>query len=126
MFKIENNKIHITRGDIGIIEVRAKNDDGTNYYFKKGEIIRLNVVREKHYEDLLFHKDVIVESETPNVNIALTSEDTTIGDLINSPKKYYYEIVLNPDTADQTIVGYDENGAKEFILYPEAKDDDLQ
>lgn len=125
MFKIENNKIHITRGDIGTIEVTALNDDGSNYIFKKDEVVRLNIVKAKHFEDVAFYKDVVVESETNNVQIALTSQDTTIGEIINQPKIYWFEIVLNPDTADQTIVGYDEKGAKEFILYPEAKDDEL-
>lgn len=125
MFKIENNKIHITRGDIGTIKITALDEDGTDYIFKKGEVVRLSIVRAKHFEEVVFYKDVVVEEDETAVRLSLTSEDTTIGDLINSPKTYWYEVVLNPDTADQTIVGYDEKGAKEFILYPEAKDDAL-
>lgn len=125
MFKIENNKIHITRGDIGSIKITALDEDGTDYIFKKGEVVRLSIVRAKHFEEVVFYKDVVIEEDTTAVRLSLTSEDTTIGDLINSPKTYWYEVVLNPDTADQTIIGYDEKGAKEFILYPEAKDDAL-
>ena len=125
MFKIENNKIHITRGDIGSIKITALDEDGTDYIFKKGEVVRLSIVRAKHFEEVVFYKDVVVEEDETAVRLNLTSEDTTIGDLINSPKTYWYEVVLNPDTADQTIIGYDEKGAKEFILYPEAKDDAL-
>lgn len=125
MFKIENNKIRITRGDIGSIKITALDEDGTDYVFKKGEVVRLSIVRAKHFEEVVFYKDVVVEEDATAVRLSLTSEDTTIGDLINSPKTYWYEVVLNPDTADQTIVGYDESGAKEFILYPEAKDDAL-
>ena len=125
MFKIENNKIHITRGDIGSIKIMALDEDGTDYIFKKGEVVRLSIVRAKHFEEVVFYKDVVVEEDETAVKLSLKSEDTTIGDLINSPKTYWYEVVLNPDTADQTIIGYDEKGAKEFILYPEAKDDAL-
>ncbi len=43
-------------------------------------------------------------------------------EIINKPKKYCYEVILNPDTNEQTIIGYDTNGEKEFWLYPEGKE----
>lgn len=125
MFKIENNKIHLTRGDIALIEVTAKNDDDSDYAFKKDEVVRLNVFKNKDCSTVLLTKDVTVEKESTTVNIFLTNEDTTIGDLINNPKTFWYEIVLNPETNEQTIVGYDLDGAKEFVLYPEAKENDI-
>jgi hypothetical protein len=49
----------------------------------------------------------------------LSKEDTKIGKKVNKPVDYWYEVELNPDTYPQTIVGYDEDGAKIFKLYPE-------
>ncbi|MBR4486267.1 hypothetical protein IKS57_02740, partial [bacterium] len=63
-------------------------------------------------------KTITPSEETTTLTIALTQEETTIGELINAPVKYWYEIQLN----DNTIIGYDENKAKEFILYPEGSD----
>ena len=55
------------------------------------------------------------------VTFELTKEDTTIGELIAKPKTYQYDICVNED---QTILGYDDAGAKEFILYPEGSNDE--
>ena len=68
-------------------------------------------------------KDTLVEEETTTVNISLNSEDTKIGNLVNKPTKYWYEIELNPDTNPQTIVGYDLEGEKIFMLYPEGDEE---
>ena len=41
MFKINDDlSIHITRGDIGSLEVSAKTEDGTDYEFQSGEVVR--------------------------------------------------------------------------------------
>ena len=45
-----------------------------------------------------------------------------IGEVINKPTNYWYEIELNPNTQPQTIIGYDEDGEKLFVLYPEGSD----
>ena len=64
-------------------------------------------------------KDIIVEKEdVSNVEIPLYPNDTNIGEPISTPKEYWYEIELNPDTHKQTIIGYDVNGAKLFKLFP--------
>lgn len=123
MFKIENNTIHITRGDAITIEVKAKS--GNEYYvFKTSDVIRLNIFKTKDCSDVLFTKDYNVESESASVDISLNSEETAIGELINKPKKYWYELILNPGLNEQTIVGYDMDGPKEIILYPEAEESD--
>ena len=56
------------------------------------------------------------------VEIYLTEEDTKIGEVISKPKDYWYEVELNPDEEPQTIIGYDEDGAKIFKLFPEGDD----
>jgi hypothetical protein len=123
MFKIDNDKtIHLTRGNIASIDVTANNDDGTNYIFQAGDVVRLNVFKNKDCGCIELQKDVTVEAETEAVEVNLTGEETRIGELINKPSKYWYEIELNPDTNPQTIIGYDIDGAKLFILYPEGGD----
>lgn len=120
MFKVNNDlSIHITRGDIGILGITAKNEDNTDYIFQVGDIIRLGVFEKKKFSLIKLQKDVTVQEQGTEVQISLNKEDTTIGDIINTPVDYWYEIQLNPETNPQTIIGYDENGAKIFRLYPE-------
>ena len=122
MFKIENKTIHLTRGDIATIGIKAKNVDGTDYTFKKDDVVRLNVYKRKDCSCVVLHKDVKAIEETTELELNLTRDNTKIEELINKPLHYWYEVVLNPDTKPQTIIGYDAEGAKEFILYPEAKE----
>lgn len=122
MFKIDPNtsRINITRGDIGTIELTIKKDDGTSYVFQDSDIVRFSVYEIKDFNgEPVLLKNVAPEEDSTSVDIELLQDDTTIGGLINKPVTYWYEIQLNPDTAPQTIIGYDQYGAKEFILYPE-------
>lgn len=122
MFKIENKEIHLTRGDIACIEVKALNEDGSDYTFQVGDVVRLNVFKKKDCGCIELQKDVTVETTGTSVDVHLTSEDTKIGGIINKPATYWYEVVLNPDTNPQTIIGYDTEGEKSFTLYPEGND----
>lgn len=122
MLKIENETIHLTRGDIALFGITTKQEDGTDYEFKTGDIVRLKVFKCKDCNCVEIQKDTKIEEPTTEAQINLTSEDTKIGDIINKPVKYWYEVELNPDTEPQTIIGYDDKGAKEFILYPEGSD----
>lgn len=121
MLKIKNNKILINRGDIAVLSISAQNDDGTDYIFKVDDVVRFKVMQANNPEVIFIQKDTIVEEEGKEVDIFLHAEDTTIGDLIKTPVNYWYEVELNPDTAPQTIIGYDDKGAKLFVLYPEGK-----
>lgn len=114
----EDNSIYVTRGDILLFYVKA-NNNGTPYTFKVGDVVRMCVVEKKAYENVVLEKDFIVTTETDKVEIFLTEADTKIGEVISKAKDYWYEIVLNPDTSPQTIVGYDDDGAKIFKLFPE-------
>ena len=125
MFSINNDKsMHLTRGDIAVIEIAASKSETEDYTFKEGDIVRFRVFEKNHYENVVIQKDVTVESETTSVDISLYKEDTKIGELINKPKDYWYEVELNPDTSPQTIIGYDVDGPKLFRLYPEGDDID--
>lgn len=119
MLKVTNNKIMINRGDIAVLTVTAQNKDGSNYVFKVNDVVRFKVMKANDPSTIFIQKDVVVKNEKMEVDIELKSDDTTIGDLINAPVNYWYEVELNPDTAPQTIIGYDDSGAKLFALYPE-------
>lgn len=124
MFKIDNEQtIHITRGDSGCICVFAEDEKGHDYMFKPDEKLRFKVTEKKNTSNVVLEKTVTITQITTSVNIILEKEDTKIGDFINKPTDYWYEIELNPDSSDvQTIVGYDEDGPKLFTLYPEGGD----
>ena len=126
MFKILNDKtICLTRGDVANIEVTAKLQDGQAYTFSKGDVVRFSVFKKRDFTCLEILKNVVVGEDTEVVPVHLTKEDTKIGSIINKPVDYWYEIVLNPDTDPQTIVGYDdvgETGEKIFRLFPEGGD----
>lgn len=124
MFKIENKQIHITRGDIANIGITVKNEDGTDYEFKKGDVVRFSVFRKKGCNYVELRKDTVVETAATEIEINLTESDTKIGEIISKPVEYWYEVELNPDTNPQTVIGYDTDGAKTFTLYPEASDEE--
>lgn len=132
MFKIIDKEIHLTRGDIASINITANTkqkseetgeDIKVPYIFQPNDLVRLRVMKKGDVSQIFLKKDVRVEAETEVVNIFLSGDETTIGDLINKPTLYWYEVELNPDTDPQTIIGYDkETGAKIFMLYPEGNE----
>ena len=122
MFKVNDDlSIYANRGDIVIFGVDAE-DDGKPYKFQPGDILRVTIYGKKDAEDVVLQKDFPVNEVCETVSIYLTGEDTTIGDVISKHKDYWYDIKLNPDTAQQTIVGYFEEGAVLFRLFPEGAD----
>ena len=119
MFVINDDlSINITRGDAAAFSVGAYISD-TEYTFNVGDVVRFKVFGKKDCADVVLKKDFVVETETDKVLISLDSDETKMGGVISKPTEYWYEVELNPDTYPQTIIGYDENGAKVFTLYPE-------
>ena len=122
MFKVNDDlSIYLTRGDAVSITLNAQ-DDGANYTFRAGDLVRFKVFEKKACHCVELQKDIRVESDTEAVVIALTGDETKIGNEISKPVDYWYEVELNPETQPQTIIGYDEDGAKVFRLYPEGGD----
>ena len=122
MFKINDDlSIYLTRGDAVSITLNAQ-DDGEMHTFRPGDLVRFKVFEKKACHCVELQKDIRVESDTESVVIALTAEDTKIGNEISKPVDYWYEVELNPEIQPQTIIGYDEDGAKVFRLYPEGGD----
>lgn len=119
MFVINDDMtINITRGDAATFSVTAIIGDA-DYEFKPDDVVRLKVFGKKDCSNVVLQKDVVVTEATSAVEISLEKEDTKFGEIISKPTDYWYEIELNPETYPQTIVGYDDNGAKVFRLYPE-------
>lgn len=122
MFTINDDlSIHATRGDTVFFTVTAE-ENGTPYFFEAGDVLRMKIYGKKNAQDVVLEKCFPVTARTDRFTILLTEEDTKIGDVISKPKDYWYEIELNPFTNPQTIIGYDEDGAKVFKLFPEGKD----
>ena len=129
MFEINDDlSIYLTRGDTAVFNVDALNDAGEKYTFRKNDMIRFKVTEKKACESVMLQKDVIVEEDTDTIEIYLSEEDTKIGEVISKPTDFWYEVELNPLTNPQTIIGYDEEGAKILKLFPEGdnKSSDVQ
>jgi phosphoribosyl-ATP pyrophosphohydrolase len=116
----EDKSIYVTRGDVGAITLVASFAD-EDYTFKPEDVVRMKVFEKKNCENVVkeFYADKLTE-ESAEVIIRL--DDTKIGEVISKPTDYWYEIELNPDTNPQTVIGYDNEGAKIFRLFPEGGD----
>lgn len=125
MFVInEDLSIYVTRGDMAFFQVSALKNETERYMFQVGDVIRFKVFEKKACENVAFQKDVVVDAETDIVEFVLTENETKIGEVISKPTDYWYEVELNPLTNPQTIIGYDDDGAKIFKLFPEGNDID--
>ena len=125
MFTINDDlSIYATRGDTVFFTVMAE-EHGTPYYFEAGDVLRIKIFEKKNANKVVLEKCFPVTARTDRFTILLTEEDTKIGDVISKATDYWYEIELNPFTNPQTIIGYDEDGAKIFRLFPEGKDSEV-
>ena len=122
MIKVDNEKtIRVNRGDSGTLIFSANVEQtGDTYEFQVGDIVRLNVTKANKENEVVLSKDVTISEVSTTVELPLDSTDTKIGDVINRPITYWYDVELNPDSNSTTIIGYDEDGPKLFILDPES------
>ena len=122
MFTMNDDlSIYATRGDIVFFNVAAY-EDKVMQKFRAGDVLRIKVFGKKDTENVVLQKDFPIAEECAEVAIYLDKEDTKIGEVISKPVDYWYEVVLNDDENPQTIIGYDESGAKVFKLFPEGDD----
>jgi hypothetical protein len=119
----EDSSIYVTRGDTVFLTVSAA-EDGAAYKFQPGDVVRIKVFEKKACENVVLQKDFSVVKEAEAVDLFLTGQDTRIGEIISKPVDYWYEVELNPDTNPQTVIGYDDNGAKLFKLMPAGREVD--
>lgn len=128
----DETTIHITRGDktngkfnklafyFPIYNLETKEEE--KYQFQLDDKIDFIVMKKKGYtKEEVFRKTYTIKElgytePTEYPEIPLTAEDTKNFELLNKSKAYWYDLVLNDDT---TILGYDDDGAKQIIVYPE-------
>ena len=92
------------------------------YQFQVGDKIVFNIYQKNGYNKTpMLSKKITVSEQTDNVDIVLLEEETTFGEIPNKPTVYWYDITLNND---ETVVCYNEDGAKLFIQYPAKGDDE--
>ena len=117
MQRIEGSTIKLNRGDVMSMRLSLKMEDGSDYTFQNGDKIVFSVYnKNKMDEEAVLLKEIVVDEQSESVDINLTSEETKIGELINKPVDYWYEVELNNE---YTVIGYDDDGAKILRLYPE-------
>ena len=115
--KIDGTTIKINRGDLLEFDLSIKTDDNTPYTFQNGDKVIFSVYgKNKMNENAVLLKEVDATPNTTSITISCSSEETKIGDLINKQVEYWYEIELNNE---YTVIGYDDDGAKKLILFPE-------
>ena len=117
--EIIDKEIHINRGDRLLIDFDINNGDD-KYTFKDGDKIKFSIYRKKEMDKPpVLQKIFIPVVGSTSVEIDISGKDMKIGEMLNKQVEYWYEIELNDD---ETIIGYDEDGAKKLILYPEGAD----
>lgn len=117
MQKVTNSIIEVNRGDELNLKLSLKLDSGTTYTFEEGDKVIFSLYNKgKMNEKAILIKEVNATPNTTTLDISFTNEETKIGEMTNKPVEYWYEIELNDR---YTVIGYDDTGAKKFILYPE-------
>ena len=120
MFKVnDDNSIYVTRGDFVMLDITAE-QDGSPYEFKVGDVIRFTIYEKKDASKVIYTQEVPVEANGYNVMLYIPGDHTKIGDTISKPVDYWYEVELVTTLGTRTIIGYDEEGAKIFRLFPES------
>jgi hypothetical protein len=135
MIAIEETTIHLTRGDatgdtynklafnFPIFNFGTKQEE--NYKFKPDDKITFVVMNKKGYttEEILRKdytlRDLGYVTETEIAELPLTAEETKKFPLSNKAQTFWYDLILNDST---TILGFDNEGAKRIIVYPEAEE----
>ena len=115
MLKVDNlyKTISVNRGDENqSFSFSIPTSDLESYTFQIGDIVKFGVYEaNKLDENAVLLKEYTIDEAKTKVTLNFGKNDFVIGDLINKPVTYWYEIQLNGNT----IIGYDEDGAKEFI-----------
>lgn len=92
------------------------------YQFQNGDKIKFNIYNKNGYDkDPLMTKEIEVNESKDSVDIPLNEENTTFDKAVNKPTIYWYDVTLNDC---MTVVCYNEDGAREFILYPAKGDEE--
>ena len=131
----DNQTIYLTRGDatqekfnrlafqFPIYNIETGQEE--LYEFQPDDKISFVIMEKNGFtkEELLRKeytlKDLGYITPTTTPELPLTAEDTKTMPLANKKKTYFYDLVLNDEI---TILGYDLDGAKKLILFPESEE----
>lgn len=130
----DNQTIYLTRGDktdnfhklsFYYPIYNYETQEETRYMFQPTDKISFVVFEKKGYtkqevlrvEKTLREMGYLTPTETPEIQ--LTEEDTKVFELKNKGMTYWYDLVLNDTT---TMLGFDDEGGKKLIVYPEAEE----
>lgn len=135
MIAVEGTTIHYTRGDA------TKKDYNTlafeypifnhatreeeKYKFQLDDKITFVVINKKGYtqEEILRKeytlRDIGYTEPSEVAELPLTEDEMKNFPLSNKRQTFWYDIVLNDTT---TILGFDNEGAKQIIIYPEVEE----
>lgn len=117
MQKIDGTTIKLNRGDVLNFTLTLSSSTGEPYVFQDGDKVVFSVYnKNKMSDNAVLLKEFVVSGSQQSVEINCTKEDTKLGDLINKPVEYWYEVELNNE---YTVIGYDDDGAKILMLFPE-------
>lgn len=109
----EDKSIHLNRGDQLILWLT--NSDSV---FQVSDTFKFSIMKKGDSNTVYLQKVFTVEEETDSFQIVLTPEETRIGPPLRAGRRvYWYEIEYN---GVDTLIGIDDEGGKEFVLYPEA------
>ena len=115
MFKFTNNTFHVTRGDSGSITIA----------YKDGSVLPNTICfrvygKDDLNSDPIINKELAIDSGSTSYDLYIYGEDTMqMENPENGKEEYWYELKIGPTN---TVLGYDEQGAKIFYLYPTGKD----
>ena len=133
MIAVEGTTIHYTRGDATqekfnrlafeypIYNLATRQEE--KYMFQLDDKITFVVMNKKGYttEEILRKeytlRDIGYENPAEVVDLPLTEEEMKVFPLSNKRQTFWYDLVLNDTT---TILGFDNEGAKQIIIYPES------
>ena len=120
----DNYSIETNRGSMLALTIKAKDKDDNFYEFQPDDVIRFRLMTKGNCDDVILQEDVVVSEVSESVPLVISSEKMKIGEIINKPVTYWYEIELNPDTSSTiTILGYTKKtGARILTLTPEGGD----
>lgn len=109
----ETKTISMNRGDRATIKLKVK--DGKT--FTVDDKIKFSIVDKGDYDIVKFQRVYTVLEESDTFFLTLIPDDTRFDEIVSTKKEYWYEIEYN---GEYTVIGYDDDKAKKFILFPEA------
>lgn len=124
MFKINDDlSISLTRGDTVSFDVSAKQGE-VDYTFDEGDKVVFRVTKAKDASDVVLEVTAPATKGETKVTVNLDDEETKLGTgVISKPVEFWYELALENDAEGkvvrQTLIGYDDDGAKILRLLPE-------